>query len=226
MNAVSDADGYTVEVVAHTPFGDFTGDSWNFDIVDGSLVATPVIDPVPVVDPSPIVVDPSTVTVTPIDGGAGGWTVSWPELASAPTDGDYVVTTDQGDSCTAEPTGVAGTILSCTLAARADGSTDLSGVVVTFEQLLFFNASATARGHGSPTNTSDPTSPTVTPVVLTTTRAPGSTTKSLATSPTAHALSATPKVSSSDAPQLLLGGGLIVMLLAALAVWLRRRRVL
>ncbi len=157
FRAVADGSGYSVAVVAHTPFGDFTGDSWNFDIVNGSIVTVPIIDPVP--GRAPIVVDPSTVTVTPIDAGAGGWTISWPELASAPTDGQYVVSDDQGDSCTATPTGVAGTTLSCVLAPRIDGTTTLTGLTVTFQwYMIEFAASAGSAPGNSTTPTTVVTS--------------------------------------------------------------------
>jgi hypothetical protein len=224
LASVADGDGYSVEVIAHTPFGDFTATSETFDISGGSIVVTPIHVPTPIVMPSPIVVDPTSVTLTAIDGGAGGWTVSWPELASAPTDGDYVVTDDQGDSCTAQPTGVAGTILSCTLAARADGSTDLTGLTVTFEPVLWFEAAATGSAHVDRSTATSSNTAGTSPAVAISEHVPTAT----STHPTPVLGGVTPlaAVTSSDSTPWAIGASGIVLLLAALAMWMRRRRIL
>jgi hypothetical protein len=217
FTGVPDGDGYVVAVVAHTPFGDFTGDSWSFSLLDGSLAPVPVFGGWP--GRSPIVVDPSTVTLTAIDGGAGGWTVTWPELDSAPTDGYYLVSTDQGDECTAEPTGQSGTLLSCTLAPRADGSSTLSGLNVEFEPYLIEYSlaggiatdrsapGAAVTSHASTDRAREGTEPdAVVATSVGTPRVPG-------------------RIGAPQAPiALVLGGGALV-LLGALGAWWRRRRI-
>jgi hypothetical protein len=145
LSGVVDGDGYNISIVTHTPVGDFTSPSGTFSLADGSLTWGTVNPGGPIV--TPVTVDPGVVVVTPIDGGAGGWIVSWPELDSAPTDGYYLVATDQGDSCTADATGVAGAALTCTLSPLADGSTTLSGLTVTFQRyLIMYSLAAQSAG--------------------------------------------------------------------------------
>jgi hypothetical protein len=74
---------------------------------------TPVIDPTQGGGTgSSTIVDPATVTVTAADGG---WLVSWAEPSSAPTDGFYLASDQDGYSCTAPATGTPGALDSCTL---------------------------------------------------------------------------------------------------------------
>ncbi len=130
FTAVADATNYSVEVVAHTPIGDLNATSWNFSVANGQLVQIPVDPPIVFGGGSGEVVDPSTVVLTPVDGG--GWSVSWNEVADAAGTGYYLVSDDQGDTCVVDSTGVAGANVSCTLAALSDPTASLSGLSVTY----------------------------------------------------------------------------------------------
>ena len=134
FTGVADGAGYVVEIVAHTPIGDLTTDSWSFSIAGGQIVQIPVEPPVVLGTGSGEVVDPSTVTVTAM---SGGWTIAWSELADASGAGYYVVTDDQGDSCSIGSTGTAGASISCDLTANGDATVVPTGVSVTYYAYMY-----------------------------------------------------------------------------------------
>jgi hypothetical protein len=134
FSGVSDGDGYVVQIVAHTPIGDLTTDSWTFSIASGQMVDSPIIPPIVVGNGGSEVVDPSTVTYV---ATTGGWTVSWAEVADAASYGYYVVTDDQGDSCTVSSTGVGGATVSCDVIAAGDPTVAPSGLSVTYYSAIY-----------------------------------------------------------------------------------------
>ncbi len=134
FSSVSDGDNYVLEVVAHTPIGDLSTDSWSFSVASGQMVTVPIEPPIVFGGGASEVVDPSTVTIV---ATSGGWTISWNEVADASSNGYYLVTDDQGDSCTVNSTGVGGTALSCDVIPAGDASVTPSGLSVTYYSNMY-----------------------------------------------------------------------------------------
>ena len=74
--------------------------------------------------------NPSVVTV--VHNADGTWTVSWPDLANSSTNGQYLVTSDQGYTCDVSGSGVAQTVVSCSLSVPPTISSEPTGIVVTY----------------------------------------------------------------------------------------------
>jgi|GEM_PF-2348179 len=222
LPAVADGTGYEISIVAHTPIGDFTTSSGNVNIAGGTVAHIPV-DPIPVVVGPGTVVDPSTVSVTPISNGDGGWTISWPEVTDASSSGWYEVTTDQGDICTVDSDGVAGDTATCDLSAHADGSTELTGVTVTYYPLHVIaydlaGAGAPLSAAGASNGTGGST---VAPVRFDKTATP----RDLERHTVALGHVSSPAPTAPWALGAVMIGGVAVLFSAAIAL-LRRRRVL
>ncbi len=222
LPAVADGSGYDVQIIAHTSVGDLTTDTGLVNISGGVIAQIPV-DPPIVISGGPVVVDPSTVTLTPIDGGTSGWTVSWTEPSGTGTDGYYLVTTDQGDTCTVDATGNVGAATSCDLSALDGGATTLTGLTVTYYPFHIMEFGAANGG--------------VTPVALddavSTDKTPSSTTvvheeRDARGVPVDHpvALGHVPAGSSTPWGAVGLVAGGVVVLGGGLAINARRRRVL
>ena len=122
ISSVADATGDLVTVTAQTPGGALASDPFSFDISAGSTPSPG----------GPVVISGFTVTAN----GDGTYTVTWTSIAPSATPGFYLVTDDQGQSCSVPAVDSAGQSLSCVLGASADASAP-TGVTVVFETLEF-----------------------------------------------------------------------------------------
>ncbi len=220
--AVADGTGYEISIVAHTPIGDFTTPTGSIDISGGTIAHIPV-DPIPVVLGTGTVVDPGTVSVTPISNGDGGWTISWPEVTNANSSGWYEVTTDQGDVCTVDSDGVAGDTATCDLSAHTDGSTEITGLTVTYYpmHLIEYDLAGAVAPTAVATAANGSGSSTVTPVRFDKVATP----RNLERHTVALGHVTSPAAATPWALGAVMVGGVAVLLSGAIAL-LRRRRVL
>lgn len=156
---VAGGTGYTAVVTETTPSGDVSSaQSSPVDVVNNYTLG-PINANV-----ADITIDPSGATVTATSDNSG-WNISWYEVNTNGVDGQYLVQTADGQSCTAPSTNVVGDVATCTVGNLSDPTVAPTVDSITWSPMIIMYDMRGANG-GTTTVTSEPTTtPTTQPVV-------------------------------------------------------------